>query len=68
MPQVEGVDVMFPVQPLDAQHLVMAAAVRAMLERNVAFVESPTGLVGQFCCASLCLSLIVRSVDKILYM
>ena len=46
--QVEGMDVQFPVQPLDAQRLVMAAALRAMRERSVAFVESPTGLVGGF--------------------
>lgn len=41
--EVEGMDVQFPVQPLDAQRLVMAAALRAMRERSVAFVESPTG-------------------------
>ncbi|CAE7606531.1 unnamed protein product [Symbiodinium sp. CCMP2456] len=41
--EVEGVDVQFPVQPLDAQRLVMAAAMRAMREQSVAFVESPTG-------------------------
>ncbi|CAE7484182.1 unnamed protein product [Symbiodinium natans] len=41
--EVEGLEVHLPVQPLDAQQLVMAAAVRAMAERRVAFVESPTG-------------------------
>ena len=42
--EVDGLDVHFPVAPLDAQHVVMATAVRAMSERRVAFVESPTGM------------------------